>query len=365
MSDRRRLAARFTRRFPGGQQVVAELDVPLDRPAVTVLFGPSGSGKTTILRCLAGLDSIDEGRLTYGEELWEDAERAVRRSPQRRRIGYLAQDYALFPHLSVARNIAYGLRRLPVRQRAGRVAEMLRMLRLHGLADRRPAQLSGGQAQRVALARALAPYPRLLLLDEPLSALDTPTREELRGELRAVLAGLDVPSLLVTHDRTEALALGDAMVVVVDGRVRQTGPVDQVFTRPADLDVARVVGVESVLPGRVVRVDAEGLATVDVGGRGLVAVTPPAEAHEVFACVRAEDVALEPRGFHLTSARNRFRAQVTTTVPEGPLVRVGLDCGFPLAALVTKHARDELALVPGAAVTAVVKASAIHLIPRS
>ncbi len=229
------LSARFERRFSGGVSVRAEMELPAGEAAVTVLFGPSGAGKTTILRCLAGLDRPDAGTIRFGAETWFDGEQGVFVPPQARRVGVLFQEYALFPHLTAAGNVAYGLSRVPREERRRRTDELLELVGMASLASAFPAALSGGQKQRVALARSLAPRPRLLLLDEPLSALDTPTREALRGELRSFLGSLDVPSLVVTHDRVEALALGDRVAVVVDGAIRQVGPVDEVFSRPADV----------------------------------------------------------------------------------------------------------------------------------
>ena len=359
------LSARFARRYPGGATIRAELELPLGRPEVTVLFGPSGAGKTTILRCLAGLETPDEGAISLGGESWFDAGAGVNRPPQARRVGFLFQDHSLFPHLTVAGNVGYGLADLPRAERERRVADGLSFVGLSSLAGRRPGELSGGESQRVALARALVRRPALVLLDEPLSALDAPLRAKLRGELRALLTSLDIPSVVVTHDRAEALALGDRVAVVVDGAIRQVGPADEVFSRPVDVHVARVTGVESVLQGRVVA-EADGVLTVAVGQGLLAAADRDGTRGEVFVCLRAEDVLLE-RGAPAAreSARNHLAARVTSVSSEGPLVRVGLDCGFPLAALVTRPARDELGLAPGAEVTAVVKAASVVLVPRT
>jgi molybdate transport system ATP-binding protein len=357
------LTAAFERRFPGGPVVRVAVWLPTDTFSVTVLFGPSGSGKTTALRCLAGLDRPDAGHIGFGGETWFDAARRVHLPPQRRGVGYLSQEYALFPHLTVAGNIAYGLGGVGAAERQRRVREVAELFGLTGLEGRYPRQVSGGQQQRVALARALVRRPRLLLLDEPLSALDAPTRGQLRLELRRLLAGLRVPTLLVTHDRVEALALGDAVVVLDGGRARQSGPAAEVFARPADAAVARIVGVETVEPARVLEA-AGGLATVTVGGARLAAVAPDANAGEVYACIRAEDVVLAKGDVAPGGTRNRLVGPVRALVREGPLVRVSLDCGFPLTALVSRQACLELGLREGLEVTALVEAPAVRLVPR-
>jgi molybdate transport system ATP-binding protein len=362
------LEADFRRRFPGGTVVHGVLSVPPSPnpsgfleggPRVTVLFGPSGSGKTTILRCLAGLDRPEEGFIRFGGQTWFDATRRLHQAPQRRDVGYVAQDYALFPHLSAAGNIAYGLAGLGAARCRARVAEAAALLGLAGLEGRYPAQLSGGQQQRVALARALAREPRLLLLDEPLSALDAPTRGQLRRELRRVLAELPAPTVLVTHDRVEAQALGDAVVVLIAGTVRQCGGVAEVFARPADADTARAVGVETVEPGRVVAA-AGSLVSVQVGQALLHAPAPAAAALDVVVCVRAEDVTLRqgPGGGPWS-----LPGRVRTLDREGPMVRVGLDCGFPLVALAPTRTAQELDLREGEPVAAVLPPRGVHLIP--
>jgi molybdate transport system ATP-binding protein len=357
------LAADFEKQFPNGTLIQAGLRLATDAFSISVLFGPSGSGKTTILRCLAGLERPTRGTIRFGEETWFDAGKKFSLPPQRRDIGFLFQDYALFPHLTVAGNIAYSLGRLSPGRRHRQTEEMTRLLGLAGLEDRYPRELSGGQQQRVALARALVRRPRLLLLDEPLSALDTPTREELRPELRRVLAELRTCALVVTHDATEALALGDSVVVLEGGRVRQSGPIHEVFTRPTDVTVARIVGVETVEPARVTAV-ADGLATVAVGPVQLVALARGITVGDCYLCVRAEDVVVEKGTPAPSSPRNRLPAEVQTLSREGPMVRLGLDCGFGLTALVTHPACLELDLRPGDRVTALVKAPAIHLVPR-
>ena len=357
------LEVRFEKRFPGGVSVAAEWEQPAGQFSVTVLFGPSGCGKTTALRCLAGLLRPEAGMIRRGSEVWFDADRGVHLPSQRRGVGFLFQDYALFPHLTVAANVGYALSRLAPSVRERLVSDLLAAFGLTGLEGRYPHQVSGGQQQRVALARTLARRPRLLLLDEPLSALDGPTREELRPELRQRLAEFRIPVVLVTHDRTEAMALADHLIVMDRGRVVQQGPPADVFTRPAGLAVARIVGTETVQPGQIVGV-ADGLATVQVGRAKVAAVAPAGSARDVFVCIRGEDVALQRGDVGDASPRNRLAGVVDSLTWEGPLVRVGLDCGFPLVALVTRPACTELGLNVGDRLTAVLKAPAVHLIPR-
>jgi molybdate transport system ATP-binding protein len=362
----RALSFDISRRFPGGPAIEARGQWPIAGAPVTVLFGPSGSGKTSVLRALAGLDRPDAGSICFDGETWFDASRGLDVPPQGRGVGLLFQDDALFPHLSVAANLGYGLHHLARAEREGRVAELAGRFGVAGLLERRPRQLSGGERQRVALARALAPRPRLLLLDEPLSALDAPLREALRGELRQLLERAGVPVILVTHDRVEAMALGDRLAVLVGGALRQVGPVHQVFSAPLDVEVARVVGTENVFPVRLVRRDA-GLVvvrTVEPGGPELVAVDPGGVEDLAYACIRAEEVVLEPDQGHRSSAQNRIPGVVAFRVDEGPLSRITVTCGVRLVALVTRASADRLGLAAGQALTAVVKAQAVRVVAR-
>ncbi len=333
----------------------------LEPGTVVVLFGPSGAGKTTILRSIAGLERPEHGSIRFREETWLDSSRGICLSPQQRKIGYLFQEFALFPHLTVRQNIEYGLR-----GRSERAAQMMALVEIADLENRYPRQLSGGQAQRVALARALAPEPRLLLLDEPLAALDAPARGRLRSELRALLIKAGTPTLLVTHDRTEAIALGDQMVVVAGGKIQQLGRVQEVFSHPANLEVARSVGVETIVPGAVTAV-SNGLATVQVEQHVFTAVPPDdiAGHADVFVCFRAEDVTLRTGDALKDSARNHVAGRISAIDSEGAVERISIDCGFPLVAMVTRQAREEMGLTVGTVVTAAVKATAVHLIPRN
>jgi len=346
------------RRFPGGPSF--RYEVQLATSGTTVLFGPSGCGKTTLLRLLAGLDTPDSGVIRFEDEVWFEGATRRLALPQRRRVGYVTQEGSLFPHLNVRENVAFGV---APSERSLRVPEALRLAGIESLAEQWPHEFSGGQRQRVALARAVAAKPRLLLLDEPLSALDAIARDELRRDLALFLRRVGLPVVLVTHDRTEALTLGDRIAVIGEGRVLQEGPIADVFNRPSSAETARILGIETVVPATITARSDEGLVTLDANGVTLTAIDPGAGIEHVFACIRADEVVIEPAAGP-TSARNRLRATILAIRPEGPLVRIDLDCGFPLAASITRAALRDLELHDGSTVNAVVKAPAVHLIPR-
>ncbi|MBD0315248.1 MAG: ABC transporter ATP-binding protein [Nitrospiraceae bacterium] len=353
----------ISKTYAGRARIRACIAYPVEASTVLILFGPSGSGKSTILRSVAGLEWPEEGHIRFISRTWLDVRSNIKLSPQDRHVGYMGQDYALFPHYTVAGNIAYGLSEMPAADKQARVEEMVRLFRLQGLERAKPRELSGGQQQRVALARAVAPRPQLLLLDEPLSALDGPTRLQLRGELRGLLRQLALPSIIVTHDWAEALTLGDRIAVIADGNVVQTGLPQEVFSRPANAEVARVVGVDTVVQGRI-RHSAEGLTTVEVGSVSLRAVGTAEEGPDVFVCIRAEDVTVERAASGETSARNHLPGTVHQIDSLGALARITLDCGFPLTAVITRTALSELGLSVGSSVRAVFKAGSVHLITR-
>ena len=351
-------------RYPNGPGIECRWQDPVGEPRVTVFLGPSGSGKTTVLRCLAGLERPQRGHVRFGDRVWFDAARGVDLAPDRRDIGVLFQDYALFPHLTVEQNVAFAARGLTRSAAALRVAELLGAFQLRGLERRRPRQLSGGQQQRVALARAVFRRPRLLLLDEPLSALDRPTGDEMREELRALIHFLAIPAYIVSHDRVDALALADRTVLLDEGRIIQSGTTQDVFDAPGTPAAARLVGVDTILLGRIASVE-DGLARVTIGGQEVYAAAPADAGHEAALCIRAEDVTIALHDSADLSAINRWRAVVQSEAPEGPFVRVGLNCGFRLSALVTRDAWQRLALKPGGGAWAIVKATAIRTLPRS
>ena len=350
-------------RYPNGPGIECRWQHPTDEPRVTVLLGQSGSGKTTLLRCLAGLERPQRGHIRFGDDTWFDSQRGVSLPPDRRDVGVLFQDYALFPHLTVERNLAFAAHGLPRVVSARRVAELVEVFRLRGLEQRRPRELSGGQQQRVALARAVFRRPRLLLLDEPLSALDRATGDEVREELHSLIQELRIPTYIVSHDRTDALTLADVTVLLDEGRIIQQGATLQVFEAPVTPAAAKLVGVDTILVGRIAAIE-NGLARVVVGGQEVTVGTSVEAGHEAALCIRAEDVTIALHDAADISATNRWPAVVRSANIEGPFVRVGLDCGFRLYALVTRDTWHRLALKPGDRAWAMVKATTIRVLPR-
>ena len=325
---------------------------------VVGLLGPNAAGKTTVLRALAGLSPLGRGRVVLDGEVLEDTAAGIRTPPDRRRIGVVFQDYLLFPHLSALDNVAFGPRSRGMSRRRSREqsAEWLSRLGMAGQLNARPRALSGGQAQRVALARALVTDPRLLLLDEPLAALDAGARAELRRELRRHLASFAGSCLLVTHDPLEAMTLAGRLVILEDGRVTQTGTPDQVRAHPRSRYVAELVGL-NLFRGRA----ADGsIALAD--GHVLVAADEHHCSGEVFAVVHPRTVALyreRPEG----SPRNVWPGTVEALDVAGDLVRVQIAGPVPLVAEVTPAAVVELRLDDGGPVWAAVKAVEVLVYP--
>jgi molybdate transport system ATP-binding protein len=357
------LIADIQKKFGSGAHVKASIHIE-PGSTVTILFGPSGAGKTTVLRCIAGLERLTAGRVVFKNQVWSDAGGGTHVPPQHRSIGYLFQDYALFPHLTACDNIAFGIQRLPEQERKRRIALSAASLQVEDLMDRWPAELSGGQQQRVALARALVREPQLLLLDEPLSALDGPTRDHVRGELGRTLRRLSIPAILVTHDWVDALSLGDQLVVMSKGEVLQTGEPQDVFAKPTHPEVASAVGIETVATGRVKERRGD-VVVLSVGNAELFAIDPQDGYSDYFVCIRGENITLETGHAGQSSARNHMKGAVTAITPSGSLLKVSVDIGFEAVALVTRQAVMDMALRPGAEVFAVFKAPAVHLIPRA
>jgi ABC-type sulfate/molybdate transport systems ATPase subunit len=321
-----------------------ELDCDLTIGEETfALVGPSGAGKTTILRAVAGLRRPARGRITLGDDVWLDTERRIDRPPDRRSVGLVFQEYALFPHMTVQANVAFG------GGSTARVTELLERLRIAHLAGDRPARLSGGERQRVAVARALARDPAVLLLDEPLSALDAHTREAVREELADVLAGLAIPTLMVTHDFVDAATLADRIGVIVDGQLRQLGTPDELTTRPADAFVASLTG------GNLLHGNAVG-TTVTLDDGTVIETREPAHGRVGVAVYPWEvGIALQAPGDGL----NGLPGAVHGLAPEGNRVRLRI------GEVVVERPAEEverLALVPGATAWATFAPEAVRIV---
>jgi molybdenum ABC transporter ATP-binding protein len=341
-----------------------ELDVSLEVAArdCLALAGPSGAGKTSIVRMVAGTQTPAAGSITHDGEVWFDGDRGVSIPPERRRCGYVPQDHALFPHLPAWRNVAYGLRAIPRGQRRARALELLERFGVGGLADARPATLSGGERQRIALARALAIDPRVLLLDEPLAALDTRTRAAASRELSAVLADARIPAILVTHDFHEAAALAQRVAIIDRGRVLQQDTAERLAAAPASAFVAEFTG-SVVLTGRARRQSGP-LTVIELDGGGIATATDRGEGPVAVSVFPWEITLGPPDEPGHDSAQNRLLGRVQSMTAVGNRVRVALDAGQPLVAEITQTAADDLGLCVGAVVTASWKATATRVTAR-
>ncbi len=334
---------------------LGELDLAVDLAAesgrVLAILGPNGAGKTTLLRSLAGLQPIDDGLIALDGAPWDDPHRDLLLPPEARQAGYLFQDYLLFPHLSAVENVAFGLRARGWSEPRKAALAWLERMGLAGMARVRPGALSGGQAQRVALARALATMPRVLLLDEPLAALDATTKAAVRRELKQHLAGFEGITLLVTHDPVDAAALADAVLVLEAGRVSQSGTIADITAHPRSLYVADLVGV-NLWRGRA----EHGTISVE----DTLISSASALSGDVFVRVHPRSVSLftaEPHG----SPRNvwRGRAASLDATPAG--VRIRIDAALPVVAEITPAALAELGIAGGEEVWLSFKASEVDV----
>jgi molybdate transport system ATP-binding protein len=325
-----------------------ELSLALAVERTVALVGPSGAGKTSVLRAIAGLARPAAGRVELDGERWVDVEGGIFLSPEQRRVGLVFQEYALFPHLSVRQNVAFGGKE--------RVDELLERFRLTKLAAARPRELSGGERQRVALARALARGPGVLLLDEPLSALDAHTKATVRVELEELLLGLELPTLIVTHDYEDAAALAEIVGVLVEGKLRQLGSPEELVATPADPFVASFTGA-NLLRGHAEPVE-DGLTSIRLESGDVVYSTDPARG-EVGVVVYPWDVSIG-RVQVDGSALNLVAGEVASVVRVGNRVRVRIG---PLTAEVTAASAEKLELRRGGWAYASFKATGTRLVP--
>jgi molybdate transport system ATP-binding protein len=325
-----------------------ELELALEVDGTVALVGPSGAGKTSVLRAIAGLVRPRRGRIALGDDVWLDSGRGLFRRPDERRVGLVFQEYALFPHLTVRQNVAYGGKE--------RADEFLERFRISHVADARPGALSGGERQRVALARSLARGPGVILLDEPLSALDAHTKGTVRAELQELLRELALPTILVTHDFEDAAALADQVGVIVDGRLRQLASPDVLVDRPADSFVASFTGA-NLLRGNARRLDDD-MTLVQLDSGELVYSTEWGEG-SVGVVVYPWEVSIS-RLHHADSAMNTIAGEIRSVAAIGNRVRVRVG---PVTAEVTVSSADKLELSRGGTAFATFKATGTRLVP--
>jgi molybdate transport system ATP-binding protein len=338
-------------------------------PGITILFGPSGAGKTTLLDCVAGLVRPDSGRIATREKVLFDSALGVNLPPQSRKVGYVFQDLALFPHLTVEANVDYGLSRLGSGQRKERSAAILESLRIAHLRSRRPGQISGGERQRVALARALVIDPEILLLDEPLAALDVVTKSKIVDDLRAWNQEHGVPIVYVTHSREEVFALGERVIVLENGRAIAQGTPHQVMSAPRMETVAQLAGFENVFDAAVIAVHEErGTMVCQLSGSTVEIETPLVRADVgsgLRVGIRAGDIllaSLPPVGL---SARNIIPGRVVSLAQHDVIVAAKVNCGVEMEVHLTLAAREALHLQPGREVWLVVKTHSCYLMGSS
>ncbi|HET7831373.1 MAG TPA: ABC transporter ATP-binding protein [Gallionella sp.] len=340
-----------------------DVDLRIDSN-ITVMLGPSGHGKTTVLNMIAGMAQPDDGVISIGDIRLYDSRHGINVEMEKRGIGYVFQDYALFPHLSVFENVAYGLRarRLPDADIRMRVAQELERLAIANLKDELPARLSAGQRQRVALARALAIKPRVLLMDEPLSALDMQLRARVRSELKALLRQLAVPTIIVTHDALDAVGLGDVVMVMEHGRIVQRGTYETLLATPSSQFVAEFVE-SNAYRGRVKQVDPHGDASIVLSeGIEVHAVLEEVHAGSMLVVIHPWDVALL-RTPEMGSIRNVLHGRVLSICPLRDRVRVMLDAGIQVAAEISRASLDVLELKEGEEIYAGFKTTAVRIFP--
>lgn len=360
------LEVRIRRRFSGSARAF-DLNIHFrSGPGFTILFGASGAGKTTALDCIAGFADPDQGLIVTGGETLFDSENNRRVPAWKRRIGYVIQDLALFPHLTAVENITYGLREGSAEQRHKRGRELLNTFRIEHVRDQRPSQISGGERQRVALARALAVEPRALLLDEPLAALDRPTKSRIIDDLRQWNQTRQVPILYVTHSHEEVFALGEQVIVLDAGRIIAQGRPHEVMRAPRLETVAQLSGFENVFDATVTAIHEErGTMTCRVGGGPLELETPLVRAdvgQKLSVGIRAGDLLLateKPRGL---SARNVLPGTVRRVERRDVIVSATVDCeGVQFEAHLTLAAREALKLATEKKVWVVLKTHSCHL----
>ena len=348
------------------------LDVEFDVPSgFTILFGASGSGKTTTLKAISGIVRPDAGRIAIDNEVLFDSAERVDLPIRARGVGFVFQDLALFPHLSALANVEFGMSGLSRAERRQRAQATMEALRISHTTERKPRQISGGEAQRVALARALASQPRILLLDEPLSAIDEATKRGIIADLKSINRELRLPIVYVTHSREEAVSLGERVIVYEQGRVVASGEPVSVFGTPVTASVARLTGVENIFNALVVsKSENAGTITVEISdARGTCRVDVPfgnqAPGEHVTIAVPSGDILLATEEPRSTSLRNRLRGKIVTIDEELNRTVVRVEAGVMWSASVTRQAVTELELSEGKQVWLAFKTHSCYLVDRT
>ena len=335
-------------------------------PGITILFGPSGAGKTTLLDCIAGLTLPDSGRIAIGNRIF--FANGIALPVQQRRIGYVFQDLALFPHLSIENNVQYGLAHLEKRNRQQRSTSILESFHISHLRARRPDEISGGERQRVALARALVTDPCVLLLDEPLAALDAATKSRIVDDLRAWNQAHRIPILYVTHSRDEVFALGERVVILDNGTIAAEGTPHEVMSVPRQQTVAQLAGFENIFDVQVVAANEDrGTMTCRLAGSRVELETPLVRADTgamLLVGIRAGDILLATAYPSGLSARNVVPGKIISLAQRDVIVVATVECGVEMVVHLTLAARDALHLQPGREVWLVVKTHSCHLMMR-
>lgn len=354
------LNVRIRKSFGGERGSSFALDVEFSAAAgFTILFGASGAGKTTLLDCIAGLQRPEAGRIAVGANALFDEDERANVPPNRRAVGYLLQSLALFPHMSVAQNVQYGLDRLERSEREARCAQVLEAFRIAALAERQPEEISGGERQRAALARTLVTRPRVLLLDEPLTALDAVTKAQILDDLRAWNREQQIPILYVTHQREEVFALGENVIALDAGQIVARGSPHDVLQRPQSETVAQLAGFENIFDCNFVADHPEqGTMTCRVAGSAVDIEVPLSRidrARPVRVGIRAGDILLASSAPQGLSARNVFPGTITSLEQRDVMVIARMNCGAEFEVHVTPAAREELKLAVGGKVWMVVK----------
>ena len=330
-------------------------DVTLDIKNGTyfMILGPTGAGKTILLESIAGIYYTDKGRI------WMDGRDITNTPPRSRNISMVYQDYMLFPHLTARDNMAFGLKLKKVAKEKikEKVDKISRMLNLHHLLHRFPGTLSGGEKQRIAIARAMVTEPKVLLLDEPLSALDTRTRDDLRRELKEIHSIAKITIIHVTHSFEEVFSLGDAIAVMNEGKIIQTGSPEEVFKKPKSEFVANFVGVENLFKGKATI--NNGISDININGINVVSTT--CKSGDWIVSVRPEDILISKKSIE-SSARNSFNGKITDIVDKGAIIEIVVDCGIPVSAIITRRSFDDMELKKGMLAYLTFKASDVHLI---